>query len=136
MPFLRVLVSSLVIQHQLTLAPTPSSPAHPFNSLLKRKLALLNAEADEHSKRRLALSHSNPSLSNASLSNPTLTLQPGLNSSLSSPGLSGIGVNIGATTVMEPEEELGDEDRELVDGLKRFRHSRLGREVRDVCVQQ
>lgn len=34
------------------------------------------------------------------------------------------------------KEELTDEDRELVEGLKRFKHSRLGQEVRDACVQQ
>lgn len=31
---------------------------------------------------------------------------------------------------------LGAADRELVEGLRRFKDSRLGREVRDVCVQQ
>lgn len=82
---------------QLTAAPGPSDPAHPFTSLLKRKLALLNPEPDEPSKRR-----------------------------------SGIGVNI----AVDAEPELTDEDRELVDGLRRFRHSKLGREVRDTCVQQ
>lgn len=44
----------------------------------------------------------------------------------------GIGVNIG----VKVEPELTEEDRELVDGLKRFRGSKLGKEVRDACVQQ
>ena len=33
-------------------------------------------------------------------------------------------------------EVLPAADRELVEGLRRFRNSRLGREVRDVCIQQ
>lgn len=97
----------------LTPAPSPSDPSHPFTSLLKRKLALLNPDPDEPSKRR---------------------------ASSSSGQLSGIGVNIGLGGVnLDPaaaDGELADEDRELVEGLRRFRHSRLGREVRDVCVQQ
>ncbi|BEI82916.1 hypothetical protein CcaverHIS002_0307840 [Cutaneotrichosporon cavernicola] len=81
----------------LASVPAPSDPAHPLTSILKRKLALLNPEPDEPSKRR-----------------------------------SGIGVNI----ALDAEPELTDEDRELLDGLRRFRYSKLGREVRDTCVQQ
>jgi hypothetical protein len=33
-------------------------------------------------------------------------------------------------------EEITSEDRKLIDGLKRFRGSKLGQEVRDVCVSQ
>jgi hypothetical protein len=33
-------------------------------------------------------------------------------------------------------EVLPAADRELVEGLRRFKNSRLGREVRDVCIQQ
>lgn len=46
----------------------------------------------------------------------------------------GIGVNIGIP--VEPEPELSLEERELLEGLGRFRNSKLGKEVRDVCVQQ
>lgn len=91
----------------LAAQPTPSDPAHPFTALLKRKLALLAPEPEP--KRR---------------------------------AVGGIGVNIGvppvgvAQTQPEPELELTDEERELLEGLQRFKGSRLGREVRDVCVQQ
>ncbi|WWC87172.1 uncharacterized protein L201_002058 [Kwoniella dendrophila CBS 6074] len=34
------------------------------------------------------------------------------------------------------EKELDDEDKELIQGLKRFRGSKLGEEVRDVCISQ
>lgn len=81
--------------------PHPSDPAHPFTSLLKRKLALLAPEPDEPEPKRRATS---------------------------------IGVNIPMGEAAE--EELSAEDRELVDGLARFRDSKLGKEVRDVCVQQ
>ncbi|CAK9780679.1 hypothetical protein CC85DRAFT_287968 [Cutaneotrichosporon oleaginosum] len=93
----RVIKTADMFPFALANAPAPSDPAHPFTSLLKRKLALLNPEPDEPSKRR-----------------------------------SGIGVNI----AVDAEPELTDEDRELLDGLRRFRHSKLGREVRDTCVQQ
>ncbi len=33
-------------------------------------------------------------------------------------------------------EQLSEPDRELVEGLKRFKNSRLGKEVRDTCVSQ
>ncbi|WRT65081.1 uncharacterized protein IL334_002023 [Kwoniella shivajii] len=33
-------------------------------------------------------------------------------------------------------EELSEEDKELISGLKRFRESKLGEEVRDACVSQ
>lgn len=46
----------------------------------------------------------------------------------------GIGVNIAPQP--EPEHELSQDERELLDGLRRFRSSSLGKEVRDVCVQQ
>lgn len=46
----------------------------------------------------------------------------------------GIGVNIAPAP--EPEHELSADERELLDGLRRFRSSALGKEVRDVCVQQ
>ncbi len=35
-----------------------------------------------------------------------------------------------------PLPSLTDEDRELVEGLSRFRESALGKEVRQVCVHQ
>ena len=34
------------------------------------------------------------------------------------------------------DSELTEEDRELIEGLKRFRGSKLGQEVRDICVSQ
>ncbi|EIW68615.1 hypothetical protein TREMEDRAFT_63083 [Tremella mesenterica DSM 1558] len=39
-------------------------------------------------------------------------------------------------TSSEKKRKLTVDDEELLDGLKRFRNSDLGREVRDVCVQQ
>jgi hypothetical protein len=33
-------------------------------------------------------------------------------------------------------ETLAPEDRELLDGLRRFKDSELGKEVRDICVNQ
>lgn len=47
----------------------------------------------------------------------------------------GIGVNIPPASEPEPAE-LSQEERELLDGLQRFRGSKLGKEVRDICVQQ
>lgn len=34
------------------------------------------------------------------------------------------------------DEPLGDEEKELIEGLKRFKGSQFGRQVRDVCVSQ
>lgn len=31
---------------------------------------------------------------------------------------------------------LGSEEKELLDGLRRFKDSDLGREVKDICVNQ
>lgn len=31
---------------------------------------------------------------------------------------------------------LPQEDKELLDGLRRFKHSELGKEVREICVSQ
>lgn len=34
------------------------------------------------------------------------------------------------------KQALPEADRELVDGLKRFSNSRLGKEVKEICVSQ
>jgi len=34
------------------------------------------------------------------------------------------------------DAELSEADRELLDGLKRFKGSKLGQEIRDICVNQ
>ncbi|KAK4686005.1 hypothetical protein P7C73_g4127, partial [Tremellales sp. Uapishka_1] len=78
-------------------APNPSDPAHPFTSLLKRKLALLTPDAPESKRTKL---------------DPGLELE------------------------QDTEQELEEGDKELVEGLRRFKGSRLGKEVRDVCVNQ
>jgi hypothetical protein len=100
--------------------PKPSDPTHPFTSLIKRKLALLTPEPDTPSKRR---AYGDGVLNGVG---------------------SGIGVNIGvgvpvgvaATAAAAADEDLAESDRELLDGLRRFRNSKLGKEVRDTCVQQ
>ncbi|KAL1408438.1 hypothetical protein Q8F55_005250 [Vanrija albida] len=102
----------------LASGPKPSDPTHPFTSLIKRKLALLTPEPDPPAKRRA------------------------YDGALNGVG-SGIGVNIGvgvpvgvAATAAAADDELAEADRELLDGLRRFRGSKLGKEVRDTCVQQ
>ncbi|WVQ68909.1 uncharacterized protein L199_007118 [Kwoniella botswanensis] len=35
-----------------------------------------------------------------------------------------------------PNQDLSEEDKELIQGLKRFRNSQLGDQVRDVCISQ
>lgn len=39
-------------------------------------------------------------------------------------------------TAVRHGQALPPADRELVEGLRRFKDSRLGTEIRDVCIQQ
>jgi len=91
----------------LTAEPTPSDPSHPFTSLLKRKLASLHPEA--------------------------LPSQEHLKRTRSNTSTGGLIRNISEA---KAERELGPEDRELLEGLRRFKGSAMGKEVRDVCVNQ
>lgn len=82
-------------------APDPSDPAHPFTSLLKRKLAMMHPEPSDRSADRAAVSQSSPHRRKK--------------------------VKL---------DELEEGDRELIEGLKRFKGSQLGQAVQDVCVTQ
>lgn len=89
--------------------PNPSDPAHPFTSLLKRKLAALHPDAS-------------PSL------DPT-----------KKPRTDGLAMDTITPTHNGAERndaELGPEEKELLEGLKRFKGSAMGKEVRDICVNQ
>lgn len=88
-------------------APNPSSPNHPLTALLKRKLAQLHPDSDDPE----------------SDSSAGVVPRKRHRSQVQNGG-------------EDDDEEISVEDRKLIEGLKRFRGSKLGSEVRDVCVSQ
>ncbi|KAL7423250.1 hypothetical protein Q5752_002550 [Cryptotrichosporon argae] len=95
-------------------APSPSDPAHPLTSLLKRKLARLAPDAGPAKRARADADARANSVAGGGAGD-------------------GDGDGNGAGG---PPDELAPEDEELLEGIRRFRHSKLGREVRDACVNQ
>jgi hypothetical protein len=110
----------------------PSSADHPFTSIIKRKLDVLQDQADLQSKAKRAR-ESEPASSNT-------PIQPVPEAQSPQTLVTAEELERLAQTSQDQEspysEALPAADRELVEGLRRFKDSRLGREIRDVCVQQ
>lgn len=110
----------------------PSSADHPFTSIIKRKLDVLQDQADLQPKGKRAR-ESEPASSNT-------PIQPVPEAQSPQTLVTAEELERLAQTSQDQEspysEALPAADRELVEGLRRFKDSRLGREIRDVCVQQ
>jgi hypothetical protein len=124
----RVVRAADMFPFALTAQPSPSDPASPFTALLKRKLALLAPEPAEDAEGQV---DAPPPKRRATIG---VNIPP-------APAPTHMHMQAQAqaqthATLAAHEEDLAPEERELLDGLARFRHSRLGREARDVCVQQ
>ncbi|WVF70124.1 hypothetical protein IAT40_004912 [Kwoniella sp. CBS 6097] len=104
-----------------------AKPGDAFVGLMKRKLEMLNPEPGPESQRN------QPHGSSAGTAGLTLTPNgdghgPNKRARMNEGGLNENNGN--------GEQDLTEEDRELVEGLKRFRGSKLGEQVRDACVSQ
>lgn len=110
----------------------PSSADHPFTSIIKRKLDVLQDQADLQPKAKRAR-ESEPASSNT-------PIQPVPEAQSPQTLVTAEELERLARTSQDQDstysEALPAADRELVEGLRRFKDSRLGREIRDVCVQQ
>jgi hypothetical protein len=131
-PLVRTTVANLTAARLPANTVDPSSADHPFTSIIKRKLDVLQDQADLQPKAKRAR-ESEPASSNTPIQ-PVLEAQPP-QTLVTAEELERL-----ARTSQDQEssysEALPAADRELVEGLRRFKDSRLGREIRDVCVQQ
>jgi hypothetical protein len=120
----------------------PSSSDHPFTATIKRKLDAIEARAESAQrdvKKRRHNDNIEPTLAatggEGQPSNQDSSLAVTPHTLITAEELEAI-----ARSSREHDQAYGEvlpaADRELVEGLRRFKNSRLGREVRDVCVQQ
>jgi hypothetical protein len=105
---------------------------HPFTSIIKRKLGVLEEQAALQPKAKKTR-QIEPALADPAI-------QPNLESQLSQAIVTAEELKSIAQASQDQDlayvEALPAADREMVEGLRRFKDSRLGREIRDVCVQQ
>ena len=103
--------------------------------MIKRKLDVLEKQADSQDRRKTKRINS-PEPPTAE----DLTAHPSDEPGCSQPLITADELEAIARTSREQDAGFGETlpaaDRELVEGLRRFKDSRLGKEIRDVCVQQ
>ncbi|WVQ97760.1 hypothetical protein IAU59_004874 [Kwoniella sp. CBS 9459] len=109
-----------------------AKPGDAFVGLMKRKLELLNPEPSPEAQRNQQ-HHGSTSGADDLGSAPADSANKRARLTASEGGTNGNG---NGGTGGDGDQELTEEDRELVEGLKRFRGSKLGEQVRDACISQ
>ncbi|OCF41591.1 hypothetical protein I317_04603 [Kwoniella heveanensis CBS 569] len=111
-------------------------PGDAFVGLMKRKLEMLNPEPSPEAP-TLSRAHGHGEGRESSVGTTDLGAEVGGSNKRARRNDAGVGANLGnGSGNADADQELTDEDRALVEGLKRFRGSKLGEQVRDACVSQ